>query len=269
MSDFTQLFLYVPGVLIFLVGSGMIRTEMALKRLGACVDAAVISCNHVIKKDRQEREIYNYYSVVVEFFNGKNLERLTVKSPTEYAPAQQVLLFRKKREDPKLLSNEDESLFGGWATAIGGALMILLALFQNLNQQVYAMICLSLILLGAGGILLVKYLTLKSKHLQPIQATVTEIYTRQISKSTKIIKGDKFTYYPIVTYELDGRKNIRRCNINSSGEKTFKAGESMTLYYDPKTHTVTEFHAKLSLLVWAVVLLVVGAVSALSILAAL
>lgn len=71
MDKFTQLFLYVPGVIIFLVGTGMIRTDMALRRLGACVEASVVSCNHVIKKDRKDREVYNYYSVVVDFFNGQ------------------------------------------------------------------------------------------------------------------------------------------------------------------------------------------------------
>lgn len=269
MSDFTQLFLYIPGVIIFLVGTGMIRTEMALRRLGACVEASVASCNHVIKKDRKDREVYNYFSVVVDFFNGQNMDRLTVKSPTEYSAGQQVMLFRKKGQEPKLISMEDESLFGGWGTAIGGALMILLALFENKGQEVYAMICLALILLGAGGILLYQYLTLKSRSLRPIEATITEVFSRQISKETKILKADKFTYYPVVTYTIDGKKSFRRCNINSSGEKTFKVGETITLYYDPKKRVVIEKSAKLSLLIWAVGLLAVGVLSGISIIAAL
>lgn len=267
MDKFTQLFLYVPGVIIFLVGTGMIRTDMALRRLGACVEASVVSCNHVIKKDRKDREVYNYYSVVVDFFNGQNMDRLTVKSPTEYSEGQQVMLFRKKNEDPKLISMEDESLFGGWPTAIGGALMILLALYENMGKEVAAMICLALILIGAGAILLYQYFRLKKRGLQPIEATVIELFTRQISKSTKILRGDKFTYYPIVSYELNGKRNIRRCNINSSGEKTFKVGDKMTVYYDPKKRVVIEKSAKLSLLLWGAALLVAGVASGISILA--
>lgn len=267
MDKITQLFIYIPGVIIFLVGTGMIRTDIALHRLGACVEASVLSCNHVIKKDRKDREIYNYYSVVVDFFNGKNMERLTVKSPTEYSEGQQVMLFRKKGQDPKIISMEDESLFGAWPTAIGGALMILLALYENMGREVPAMTCLAAILGGAGIILLYQYFRLKGRGLQAVEATIIEIFTRQISKSTKIIRGDKFTYYPVVSYELNGKKNIRRCNINSSGEKTFKVGEKMTVYYDPRKRVIIEQHAKLSLLIWGIALLAAGIVSGLSILA--
>ena len=68
------------------------------------------------------------------------------------------------------------------------------------------------------------------------------------------------------TYELNGRKNIRRCNINSSDQKTFKPGDTLELYYDPKMRIVVEKGPKTSVLVWGILLLAVGAVSGVSLL---
>jgi uncharacterized membrane-anchored protein len=265
MSDFSQLFLYIPGIIIFLIGSGGVRTWLGMKRLGAFAETTVISSQHVIKKDRQDREVFNYYNTVVEYVDAKTgrTVRKTVKAPTEFSVGQQVkLIFEGNRQgEPVLVEHEDESLFGPWTTMVGGALMILLALFQNQGKQVPAMCMLVLLLLGAGASLLYRYFNLKSRGLQPIQAVVKEVYTRQISKETKIVRGSKFAYYPIVTYELNGRENTRRCNVNSSGEKSYKPGDKLQLYYDPKSRIVVEQGAKVSILVWGVILLVLGAMA--------
>lgn len=265
MSDFTQFFLYIPGIIIFLIGSGGVRTWLGMKRLGAFAEVTVLSSNHVIKKDRQGREIYNYYNTVVEYVDPKSgrMVRKTVKAPTEFSEGQQVkLIFQGNRKgEPVLVEHEDEALFGPWTTMIGGALMILLALFQNLGKQVPAMCMLVSLLLGAGGCLLYRYFSLKKRNFQPIEAVVKEVYTRQISKETKIVRGSKFAYYPIVTYELNGRQNTRRCNVNSSAEKSYKVGDKLQLYYDPNLRIVVEQGAKTSILVWGILLLVLGGVS--------
>ena len=265
MSDFTQFFLYIPGILFFLIGSGRVRTWIGMKRLGAFAETTVISADHVIKKDKMGREVFNYYNTVVEYLDAQSsrMVRKTVKSPTEFLPGQQVkLIFKGNRKgEPVLVEHEDESLFGPWATMIGGAMMILLALFQNLGKQVPAMCMLTLLLLGAGGCLVYRYCNLKGRGLEPIEAVVKEVYKRQISRETKIVRGSKFTYYPIVTFQLNGRENIRRCNLNSSGENSYKPGDKLRLFYDPGRRIVVEQGARLSILIWGVILLVVGAVA--------
>jgi hypothetical protein len=82
MSDFSQLFLYIPGIIIFLIGSGGVRTWLGMKRLGAFAETTVISSQHVIKKDRQDREVFNYYNTVVEYVDAKTgrTVRKTVKA---------------------------------------------------------------------------------------------------------------------------------------------------------------------------------------------
>lgn len=272
MTDLSQLFLYIPGIIIFLVGSGQVRNWLRMRRAGSCAEAGVVRCEHVVKKDKQGREIYNYYDVTVEYRNPEtgHKEHLAVKSPAEYAPAQRVRMYRARAgEKPALAEYKEEFLFHPWVMMIGGALLILLALEQNRGHEVQAMVCLTLILIGAGLNLTVDYVRLKKRGLQPLEARITDIYKRQISRETKILKGAKYTYYPIVRYELDGRENIRRCNINSGGTNTFRTGDSLTLYYDPVSGEVLEKHARAGAAVIGVFLVLTGLLSGASILSVL
>ena len=73
MSEYSKLFLYIPGILIFLAGSGQVRRFLALRRAEKKQEAFygnVVQCTHVVKKDKKGRETFNYYNVVVEFTNG-------------------------------------------------------------------------------------------------------------------------------------------------------------------------------------------------------
>ncbi len=269
MADLSKLFMYIPGIILFLVGSGQVKDWLYMRRMGSCVEAGVTNCKHVVKKDKKDREIYNYYDVTVEYRNPQtgHQERLALKSPTEYAQGQQVrMLMAKGGEKPVLMEYRDEFLFHPWVTMVGGALLLLLALEQNQGNEIGAMICLSLLLIGAGGNLVTDYVLLKRRNLQPVEAVITGIYTRQISKETKILKGAKYTYYPVVKYELNKKENIRRCNINSSGQNTFQAGEKMKLYCDPNSGAVLEKHARAGAAVVGILLLLIGLLAGASIL---
>lgn len=269
MTDLSQLFLYIPGIIIFLVGSGQVRGWLRMHRAGGSIDAGVVGCKHVVKKDKKGRETYNYYDVTVEYVNSGtgHRQRHTMKSPTEYAMAQRVrLLTDKNGENPELAEYENEFLFHPWVTMIEGALLIILALEQNRGRQVEAMLCLAFVLLGAGINLIVSYVSLKRRNLQAVDAQITDVYTRQISRETKMLKGSRYTYYPIVKFTLNGSENIRRCNINSSGQHTFQAGDHMKLYYDPGSGVVLEKHARVGAAAVGVVLVLIGLLAGASIL---
>jgi hypothetical protein len=111
---------------------------------------------------------------------------------------------------------------------------------ENKGREIPAMICLALILLGLGINLVADFVAMKKRGLVKLEGEIIDVHKRQISKETKILKGAKYTYYPIVRYALDGVTNIRHCNINSSGANTFKAGETIELYMDPNTYQVLE-----------------------------
>lgn len=268
MSQLSNLLLYIPGIIIFLVGSGQVRRYLALKRNGTAF-GDVVSCQHIVKKDKKDREVYNYYNVTVEFTNPEthHRERHAVKSASEFAEGQQVqVLSDKNSKDYEIIENETQFVINPWEMMIGGALLILLALFTNQGKQVEAMVCLALVLIGAGAALIFDFIALKRRNLTAVTGEIIRVYTRQISKSTKIIKGDKFTYYPVVKYTADGRENIRKCAVNSSNEKSFKVGDTLTLYYDPALKTVFERNSNKLFLLFGIVLLAVGLLAGASIL---
>lgn len=269
--NFSELFLYIPGIIIFLVGSGQIRQRPGLFGGKGTVRATVVRCDHVVKKDRKDRDTYNYYNVLAEYTNpdtGKR-ERKTAKSPTEFYPAQEVLLQNADTAEPRVVGGEEETLFPPLAQMIGGALLILLAYWQNQKDEKKAMACLCAVLVGAGVLLVARYFAEKKRRLRAIDAEVVEIYSRQLSKETKLLTNSKYTYYPVVRYQLDGKDNLRRCNINSSNEKSFKVGEHMTLYYDEDRRTVTENHPRPAMLIAGIIVLGLGIAATAALLAAL
>lgn len=229
--------------------------------------------SHLTKcKDRKGRDTYNYYNVLVEYTDpetGKR-ERVAAKSPTEYYAAQEVLLQKADGAvEAKILGGEEENLFPPFAQMVGGALLILLAYWQNRNDEMKAMACLCAVLIGAGALLLARYFAMKKRNLRALDAEIVEVYSRQLSRDTKILMSSKYTYYPVVRYKLDGKDNLRRCNINSSGEKSFKVGDHMTLYYDEERKTVTESHARPGMLAAGIILLGIGIAAAAALAAAL
>ncbi len=192
--------------------------------------------------------------------------RRAVKSPSQYSVGQQLRILKEPGSSQySLVPDENQQLFNPWELMIGGALCVLLAYYTNQQMEVPTMICLAAILLGAGIVLITNSLVMKKKNLQVIDSEIIEVYVRQISKATKIIRGDKYTYYPIVRYELEGKENIRRCNINSSGAKTFKVGDHMKLYYDPASKAVLENRPNMVTLVIGIALAVTGLLAGISV----
>ena len=173
--------------------------------------------------------------------------------------------LKKRKVKPNYLRDE-AAIFHPLVMMFGGALLILLTLFENQKREVEAMICLTIILLGAGISLLWNYFSLRKRNLQKIEAEITEIFTRQLSRETKIWRGSKFTYYPIVKYVLNGQEFSRKCNINSSGKNTFKIGDKFDLYHDPESGAVLEKHAHVGLLISGTIIFAIGALAGLSIL---
>lgn len=266
MLNLEKLFLYIPGILIFLVGSSQTRIFLRKKRAGKSINGTVADCKSIVKKDHKGRNIYDYYLITVEFVQPltKKTEKISVKSPTKYVKGQPVTLF--KNSDHKLLSkqeiticdSEDISLFQPWEMMIGGALLILLAYYQNEEDPMKVMFCLALLLIGAGLSLTVQYILDQRKKIQKLDAEIIEIYGRQLTTDSKLIKSGRNTFYPVVQYELNGKVHIRRCHVNSNDEKTFQVGAHMTLYQDADTMLITEKRRKIGTLVAGIVLLLIG-----------
>ena len=261
MSELSKLFMYIPGIILFLVGSGQVREWLRFHVFGRCLTAKVVSCNHVLKKDGNGREIYNYYNLLVEYVSpdSGHKERCKLKTPTQCAVGQQMkMCIGKKDTKPYPVESELEHTLHPIVMMLMGAFLILLALEENQGKEVPAAICLAAIFLLSGGNLIGNYIVLKKKNLKRVCGEIIQVYERQISKETKILKGSKYTYYPIVKYEIDGKENIRRCYINSSSKNSFQVGGTFDLYYDPVCEEVYEKHDRKAVAIAGGVLVVTG-----------
>ena len=270
--NFSQILMYVPGIIMFLVGTNQTKQFILQNRKNACAEGTVKSCSHVQKKDSKERDLYNYYNVSVTYTDPKNNHIYTknVKSPAPYQSGQSVRLYLGSNDDRiSIISQENEYPMNPFFILIAGILLIFLALAENQGKEPVAMLCLAGILIAGGLSLILDFINLKNKQLEMLDSEIIDVYTRQVSKESKIIKGAKFTYYPIVSYLIDDVENYRLCNVNSSIESTFKIGEHMPLYYSHKSGTVTEKHARLGLMLLGIILLGLGIAAALSIITVL
>ena len=92
--------MYIPGIILFLVGSGQVREWLRFHVFGRCLTAKVVSCNHVLKKDGNGREIYNYYNLLVEYVSpdSGHKERCELKTPTQCAVGQQMKMCIGKKD---------------------------------------------------------------------------------------------------------------------------------------------------------------------------
>lgn len=269
-ENLSQLFMYVPGVIVFFVGSGQVRKWLTIRKMGGTIRGKVINCQHFIKKDNKDRDVMNYYNVLVEYTNEKtkHTERQAIKSPSEYAVNQEVY-FYSNGSNYAVSDSTEINFINPFLAMIGGAVLVLMALEQNRGNTTIAMAYLALFLVGAGGMLMQDYISLKIKRLQPIRARVISLYDRQISKNSKILSSEKHTFYPVVSYELEGQENIRRCQMNSGNEKDFPVGSELILYYDSGKKQVTEKDANLVRLMFGALMAAFGIFSLLGFLGGL
>ena len=263
METISAYFVYIPGIIIFLVGSAQVRQWLFGRK--NTVSALVKKCRRIVKKDQKDRDVFNYFEITAQSASG---ETVSAKSPTEYAENQEVQILRGKNAQ-NVIAEKTERIFHPLAVMTGGALLILLALAENRGNPKAAMVYLCTIMLGAGFALLFHFIDLKKRNLSPISAKIIDIYARQLSKETKIICGSRFSYYPVVEFLLDGKKNIRRLIVNSSRKDSFKQGASIMLYYDAQEKTVLEHKAEPAALIAGIALLAAGLLSAASLLSVL
>ena len=270
--NFSQILMYIPGLVMFLVGTNQTKQLLLQNRKNACTTGTVKSCGHVQKKDSKDRDLYNYYNVSITYTDPKDkrIYTKTVKSPAPYSIGQTVKLYLGTKDtNISIISQENEYPLHPYFILIAGVLLLFLALAESRGQEPIAMLCLAGVLISGGVSLIADFIRLKKRELEVLDSEIIDIYSRQVSKESKIIKSEKYTYYPIVSYNIGNVENYRLCNINSSMAGTFKVGEHMPLYYSRRTGTVTEKHARVGLFILGIVLLGLGVAAGLSIITVL
>ena len=71
MADYSQYLMFIPGIVIFLVESGQVREYRRRSRYGATREAEVRVTKHVMKKDKFDRQVFDYFETTVESLDPK------------------------------------------------------------------------------------------------------------------------------------------------------------------------------------------------------
>ena len=173
MDAISSYFIFIPGAIIFLVGSAQVRQWLSERR--RAVFATVKKCNHVVKKDKKGRDSFNYYDVSAETDSG---EILSAKSPSEYAEGQRVRILRSlgnAKAGDAMISEKRETVFHPIALALLGALLLLLAMEERRGNEKAAMAYLAAIMIGAGASLVASFVRLKQKSLKRKSSTFIRV----------------------------------------------------------------------------------------------
>ena len=59
METISAYFVYIPGIIIFLVGSAQVRQWLFGRK--NTVSALVKKCRRIVKKDQKDRDVFNYF----------------------------------------------------------------------------------------------------------------------------------------------------------------------------------------------------------------
>ena len=113
MGEFSKLLLYIPGIVIFLVGSSRVKEFLQLHKKGAVTGGTVTECRRVVQKDKKDRTTYDYYNVTAQYRNpvtGRK-DNATVRSAVEFLPGQAVTMYLGGKGDPVFADADDESIF--------------------------------------------------------------------------------------------------------------------------------------------------------------
>ena len=115
--------------------------------------------------------------------------------------------------------------------AIEGMLLAVFPVVYNNAGEKQGSLILSALFLVGGLIALAFYLGKRKKNLTEITGTITDVlyYKTEEKKLSKLVES----YYPLIQYNLNGKKRTFLSSYNSSRESTYKKDSTVTLYYDP------------------------------------
>ncbi len=263
MESLSKLLIYIPGILIFLVGSRETAAWLKSFLFGKRISAKVSCVNHVRKKYKAGRNQYNYYNAVLEYKvpNSSRLLKTEMKVPFEPAVGQVIKLSVDREGKNAVFSkNPNTSNIHPAAMTVIGALMLITALEANNGNEVAAAFCIGGMLAAAGISAAVHNIRLKNKKLTAVTGTIVDVFERQISKESKLIKEAKVTHYPIVSFTFDQQEIVFRPEVNSEKETDFKTGDDFLLYYDSKDNEIYEKPAKAAWIAAGILLLILGIV---------
>ena len=233
-------FLVVIGAALLVTGTSGLRRSIRMKKQKAQRTGKILRISHVEKRDEEGFLIQNYYETRIEYVENGHRQQATVKSVDEFQEGEEVRILKDNERGGQLriVENEKSAVFGPWILI--GALMFL-----------------------TGAALCASYGKDKKRNTEEIKAVLTDVLKWQNGQKKKW-STPAASYYPILTYTLDGKERRMRSRYNSSSPVNYKKGKEITLYRDLESGRILERGPKLSMLTGGIILILISAIGAIS-----
>ena len=246
-------FLVVIGAALLVTGTSGLRRSIRMKKQKAQRTGKILRISHVEKRDEEGFLIQNYYETRIEYVENGHRQQATVKSVDEFQEGEEV----------RIVENEKSAVFGPWILIGAGILIISMPFVQKQYGDAYVSAILAALMFLTGAALCASYGKDKKRNTEEIKAVLTDVLKWQNGQKKKW-STPAASYYPILTYTLDGKERRMRSRYNSSSPVNYKKGKEITLYRDLESGRILERGPKLSMLTGGIILILISAIGAIS-----
>lgn len=258
-------FLVVIGAALLVTGTSGLRRSIRMKKQKVQRTGKILRISHVEKRDEEGFLIQNYYETRIEYVENGHRQQATVKSVDEFQEGEEVRILKDNERGGQLriVENEKSAVFGPWILIGAGILIISMPFVQKQYGDAYVSAILAALMFLTGAALCASYGKDKKRNTEEIKAVLTDVLKWQNGQKKKW-STPAASYYPILTYTLDGKERRMRSRYNSSSPVNYKKGKEITLYRDLESGRILERGPKLSMLTGGIILILISAIGAIS-----
>lgn len=253
-------FLIVVGAVIVVLGVTDLKNKIRMNKKDFFIEGKVLSAEHRKKEYSDGFLMQNYYDLTVEVKENKDKKKINIKSTEEYFKGERLKIYKDNVYKNRycIYKQDDKTVLTSLMLSFIGVFVVFVP-FSNLKWQ---SLLLALIVLLVSLMLLIIFFREKRKNYNEIDAEIVDVLKFENNNDNtgrkKIFSSKTVTYYPILSYCLDGRERHLRSDFNSSQDKFFKKGKKMKVYVNMDTGNVTEKRNKISFLIIGSLLLIVA-----------
>jgi len=253
-------FFLLFGAMLFVSGLTKLREQLRFRKHGGIWEGRVLQSKHVFQKNSTGELIQNYSDLRVEYKENGHKKQVDVKSVQEYAKGDLVMVANGKtaREEVHIYEGQTAPIYMLLLLMITGLLTAMLPVVKRDCGMTGGSLILAAIFMVLGLYFGLTYVNDKRRKLLPLEAQITDLLCWKKGREGGRLVKPKLSYYPIITYERDGRKRQIRSRVNYNSKAACQINSKKTVYYDEENKCITEHCARGYMLFWGIVFLAIS-----------
>ena len=234
-----SLFLVLIGVLLLAAGVSSLDSVLRFRKPDSSYEGTVLASTLRTQIDEKERLIQRYYSLDTNYTDEKGARKTAgIRSTEQYYPGDPIRLMRQNNVlYPYIRSGTD---------TLSSIFLILSGVMMVITELLYVHVSMKAASLGLAGVFACLAVSLfrswyrdSRLHLIPEEGTISELLCYREEKQERTIFRTN-TWYPVITYERDGRSYSFLSRNGEKSSTSFKVGKKVSFFFDPEAHCVLE-----------------------------